>query len=88
MRWISAELMKSCMIPREYWYCSIPEPCRRFSINSLYVNLQGNPAHSRHHLVKGILMGTLKREPQEYSRNTIEYKDPGRYSPIMLLLSS
>ena len=28
---------------------------------------------------KGTLLGTPNREPQEYSRNTIEYKDPGRY---------
>ena len=24
-------------------------------------------------------MGTLNSEPQEYGRNIIEYKDPGRY---------
>ena len=33
-------------------------------------------------------MGTPKREPQEYSRNTIEHKDPGRYIPIIFLLYS
>ena len=31
-------------------------------------------------------MGTPNREPQEYSRNIIEYKDPGRYIPIIFLL--
>ena len=33
-------------------------------------------------------MGTPKREPQEYSRNIIESKDPGRYIPIIFLLYS
>ena len=33
-------------------------------------------------------MGTPNREPQEYSRNIIEYKDPGRYTPSILLLFS
>ena len=28
---------------------------------------------------KSGLMGTPNREPQEYSRNIMEYKDPGRY---------
>ena len=27
-------------------------------------------------------------EPQEYSRNIMEYKDPGRYIPILYLLYS
>ena len=31
-------------------------------------------------------MGTRNGEPQEYSRNVIEYKDPGRYIPIIFLL--
>ena len=34
---------------------------------------------------KGTLLGTPKREPQEYSRNIMEYKDPGRYIPIIYL---
>ena len=29
-------------------------------------------------------MGTPNREPQEYSRNITEYKDPGRYSIFLL----
>ena len=33
-------------------------------------------------------METPKREPQGYSRNTIEYQDPGRYIPIIFLLYS
>ena len=37
-------------------------------------------------------MGTPNREPQEYSRNIIEYiveqKDPGRSIPIIFLLYS
>ena len=33
-------------------------------------------------------MGTPNREPQEYSRNLIEYEDPGRYIPIIFLLYS
>ena len=33
-------------------------------------------------------MGTSNREPQEYSRNMMEYKDPSRYIPIILLLHS
>ena len=37
---------------------------------------------------KGTLLGTPNREPQEYSRNIIEYKDPGRYIPIIYLLYS
>ena len=31
-------------------------------------------------------MGTPNREPQEYSRNIIEYKGPGRYIPIIFVL--
>ena len=38
--------------------------------------------------VKGTLMGTQNREPREYSRNIIEYKNPSRYSPIIFLLHS
>ena len=30
-------------------------------------------------------METPNREPQEYSRNRIEDKDPGRYIPIIFL---
>ena len=33
-------------------------------------------------------MGTPNKEPQEYSRNLMEYKDPGRYIPIIFLLYS
>ena len=33
-------------------------------------------------------MGTPNREPQEYGRNIIVYKDPGRYIPIIFLLYS
>ena len=33
-------------------------------------------------------MRTPSREPQEYSRNIIEWKDPGRYIPIVFLLFS
>ena len=33
-------------------------------------------------------MGTPNREPQEYSRNGIKYKDPGKYIPIIFLLYS
>ena len=33
-------------------------------------------------------MGTPNREPQEYSRNIIEDKDPGRHIPIMFKLYS
>ena len=39
-------------------------------------------------MVKGTLLGTPNREPQEYSRNLMEYKDPGRYIPIKYLLYS
>ena len=28
---------------------------------------------------KGTLLGTPNTEPQEYSRNIMEYKDPGTY---------
>ena len=34
---------------------------------------------------KGNLLGTPNREPQEYSRNIVEYEDPGRYIPNMYL---
>ena len=34
---------------------------------------------------KGTLLGTPNREPQEYSRNIIEYKDPGMYIPTIFL---
>ena len=37
---------------------------------------------------KGTLMGIPNREPQEYSRNIKEHKDPGRYIPIIYLLYS
>ena len=39
-------------------------------------------------MYKGTLLGTPNREPQEYSRNLLEYKDPGRYIPIIFLLYS
>ena len=39
-------------------------------------------------LDKGTLLGTPNRELQEYSRNIMEYKDPGRYIPIIYLLYS
>ena len=39
-------------------------------------------------LSKGTLLGTPNREPQEYNRNIMEYKDPGRYIPIIFLLYS
>ena len=35
-----------------------------------------------------IIKGTPNREPQEYSRNIMVYKDPGRYIPIIYLLYS
>ena len=38
--------------------------------------------------LKGTLLGTPNREPQEYNRNIMEYKDPGRYIPIIYLLYS
>ena len=37
---------------------------------------------------KWTLLGTPNREPQEYSRNIMGYKDPGRYIPIIYLLYS
>ena len=37
---------------------------------------------------KGTLLGTPNREPQEYIRNIMEYKDPGRYIPIIYQLYS
>ena len=36
----------------------------------------------------GTLLGTPNREPQEYSRNIMVHKDPGRYIPIIYLLYS
>ena len=33
-------------------------------------------------------MGTPNREPQECSRNIVEYKDPGRCIPLVFLLYS
>ena len=33
-------------------------------------------------------MGTPKREPQEYTRNIVKYKDPGRHIPTIFLLYS
>ena len=34
---------------------------------------------------KGTSLGPPSREAQEYNRNIIEYKDPGRYTPIIFL---
>ena len=34
---------------------------------------------------KRVLMGTPNGEPQESSRNKIEYEDPGRYIPSIFL---
>ena len=34
------------------------------------------------------LVGTPNMEPQEYSSNILEYKDPARYIPIIFLLYS
>ena len=39
-------------------------------------------------IIKGTLLGTPNREPQDYSRNIMEYKDPGRCIPIIYLLYS
>ena len=39
-------------------------------------------------IVKRVPMGTPNREPQEYSRNIMECKDPGRYIHIIFLLYS
>ena len=39
-------------------------------------------------MAKGTLLGTPNREPQDYSRNIMEYKDPGGYIPIKFLLYS
>ena len=39
-------------------------------------------------MIKGTLLETPNREPQEHSRNIMEYKDPGRYIPILYLLYS
>ena len=39
-------------------------------------------------VLKGTLMGTPNKESQEYGRNKIEYKDPGRYILIIFLLYS
>ena len=33
-------------------------------------------------------MGPPNREPQEYSRNILEYEDPGRYIPTIFLVYS
>ena len=33
-------------------------------------------------------MGTPSKDPQEHSKNIIEYKDTGRYVPIIFLLYS
>ena len=38
--------------------------------------------------IKGTLLGTPNWKPQEYSSNIMEYKDPGRYIPIIYLLYS
>ena len=35
-----------------------------------------------------VLTGTPNREPEEYRRNKIEYKDLGRYIPVEFLLYS
>ena len=37
---------------------------------------------------KGTLLGTPDREPQEYTRNVMEFKDPGRHIPIKFQLYS
>ena len=37
----------------------------------------------RDSMFNGTLMGTPNREPQEYSRNLTECKDPGRCLPII-----
>ena len=34
---------------------------------------------------KRTLLGTPNRDPQEYSGNILEYKDPGRYIPTIFL---
>ena len=39
-------------------------------------------------IFKGTLLGTPNREPQEYSRNIMVYKEPGKYIPIIYLLYS
>ena len=47
---------------------------------------QSSPARMEGRVYKRVLLGTPKREPQEYRGNIIEYEDPGRYMPIIFLL--
>ena len=54
----------------------IERPQSRFKSSMLY------------DILKGTVLGTPTREPQEYSRNIMEYNDPGRYIPIIYLLYS
>ena len=58
----------------------------RFGISILRHEAVPNSLHQQH--VQGTLLGTPNREPQEYSRNILDYKDPGSYIPIIFLLYS
>ena len=71
---------------RVWGTCSPQQTIERFELgtprNSV-PTLLPRPAKNKN---KGTLLGTPNREPQEYSRNIMEYKDPGRYIPIIYLL--
>ena len=62
------------------FHCPCAFPCDSPLLGGGTVKLFGR--------TKGTLLGTPNREPQEYSRNIMEYKDPGRYIPIIYLLYS
>ena len=46
---------------------------------------QGGVSSSKLGYNKGAVLGTPKREPQEYRRNIMEHKDHGRYIPVIFL---
>ena len=50
-------------------------------LNSLY--MIPNDPYKAPGSLKGTLLGTLNREPQEYDRNIMKYEDPGRHIPII-----
>ena len=61
---------------------SLKEPCLPGAKRAVPVTLLKQPVHPPRRgqeRNKSPVMGTPNREPEEYSRNIIEYEDPGGY---------
>ena len=75
----------------EEQYCKDPYSCMdgNFLAAQATTKVHDNYNHATSiSYYKRTLLGTPNREPQEYSRNIMECKEPGRYNSIIYLLCS